>query len=203
MNRLRHGRCSRKPVRGAAMVEALLSFFVLFLILFGMIHVFYFFMGQFYADYASLRGARSKAVGFADYLANRAVRINAIGGSGMLVSPRLYSAEGGNAKYGATQFTMEKTLIQRYMVGASWLEYQYWFGVRGLAPLLNITLKDSGTDVKAAAEFSNYAFPWGTPETLTDSGGNPPRKTFRLFFDGINLKGSASLGNHSKIYLED
>ena len=203
MNRLLYRRRFRKTIQGAAMVETLLSFFVLLLILFGMIHIFYFFMGQLYTDYASLRGARSKAVGFADYLANREVRINAIGGSGMLVSPRLYSAEGGNAKYNATQFTMEKTLIQRYMVGVSWLEYQYWFGIPGLTPQLNIKLENSGRTAKAAATFSNYAFPLGTPAAVTDFSGTSREKTFHLFFNGINLKGSASLANHSQVYLED
>ena len=65
------------------MVEALLSYFVLFLVLFGMLHIFYFFAGQFFADYAALRGARSRAVGFADYLVKRESRVTAIGGSGL------------------------------------------------------------------------------------------------------------------------
>ena len=43
-------RSVRKRIRGAAMVEALLSFFVIFLVLFGMLQVFYFFAGQYFAD---------------------------------------------------------------------------------------------------------------------------------------------------------
>ena len=41
-------RSVRKRIRGAAMVEALLSFFVIFLVLFGMLQVFYFFAGQYF-----------------------------------------------------------------------------------------------------------------------------------------------------------
>ena len=69
------------------MVEALLSWFLLFVILLGMLHVFYFFAGQLFAEYASFRGSRSRAVGFADYLVNREVRVSAIGGSGKIVRP--------------------------------------------------------------------------------------------------------------------
>ena len=75
------------------MVEALLSYFVLFLVLFGMLHIFYFFAGQFFADYAALRGARSRAVGFADYLVKRESRVTAIGGSGLMVYPGLHNAD--------------------------------------------------------------------------------------------------------------
>ena len=79
MDRLISIRHSQKREHGAAMVETLLSLFVLLLILFGMLQVFYFFAGQFFTDYAALRGSRSRAVGFADYLVNREIKINAIG----------------------------------------------------------------------------------------------------------------------------
>ena len=90
--------------------------------------VFYFFAGQLFSDYAAYRGARSRAVGFADYLVKREVRVCAIGGSGKLIRPTLYSSGTENSGYDATQFAMEKTLIQRYRMGFSWLEYQFWFG---------------------------------------------------------------------------
>ena len=131
----RRKECLRRT-RGAAMVEALLSYFILFLVLFGMLHIFYFFTGQFFVDYAALRGARSRAVGFNDYLVKRELRINAIGGSGALTYPELYSSGTGDPNLEATQFTMEKTLIQRYMVGAKWLEYEFW-------PTLDISLKNN------------------------------------------------------------
>ena len=178
------------------MVETLLSLFVLLLILFGMLQVFYFFAGQFFTDYAALRGARSRAVGFADYLVNRETRVNAIGGSGLLVSPPVQSRSvAGLSKYDATQFTMEKTLIQRYMVGATWLEYEYWFGSsssddRKVNTVLHTKISNSSTSAEVQTRFSNYAF----PESLTR----------RLFFgSGLDLKGSASLGNHSAVYLEN
>ena len=50
-----------RRIRGAAMTECLMAMFVLFLVLFGMLQVFYFAAGQFFTDYAALRGARSRA----------------------------------------------------------------------------------------------------------------------------------------------
>lgn len=177
------------------MVETLLSLFVLLLVLFGMLQVFYFFAGQFFTDYAAFRGARSRAVGFADYLVQRETRINAVGGSGLLVSPQLHSAGSGLGKYDATQFTMEKTLIQRYMVGATWMEYEYWYGRpvnddRKVNTVLHINASNSVSKAKVEAKFTNYAF----PESLTR----------RLFFGwGLDLTGKASLGYHAGVYLEN
>lgn len=190
------------------MVEALLSYFILFLVLFGMLHIFYFFCGQYFADYASLRGARSRAVGFNNYLVERETRINAIGGSGILLAPRLHSSGTGNSKYDASQFTMEKTLIQRYMVGVTWMEYEYWFGCCG-KPTLEISIKDSGRTARTNASFRDYAFPLTASDIQTDADGNriqnpdASEKKVHLFFHGVDLKGSASLGNHSTVYLED
>lgn len=208
MDRKLSRRKNHRRTRGAAMVEALLSYFVLFLVLFGMLHVFYFFCGQFFADYAALRGARSRAVGFNNYLVERETRINAIGGSGILLTPRLHSAGTGNSKYDATQFTMEKTLIQRYMVGATWMEYEYWFGCCG-NPRLDITIKDSDRSVQTNTCFTDYAFPLYASDVQSDGEGNMIRRTdgsekkVHFFFHGVDLRGSASLGNHSHIYLKD
>ncbi|MBQ9337471.1 MAG: hypothetical protein IJS14_09265 [Lentisphaeria bacterium] len=196
MERLKSGRHCRRGERGAAMVETLLSLFILLLILFGMLQVFYFFAGQFFTDYAALRGSRSRAVGFADYLAQREARVNAIGGSGLLVSPQLRSLQSaGLGKYDAGQFTQEKTLIERYMVGTTWVEYEYWYGKpalegRKVDTNFRVRISNSSTSAKVETEFTNYAF----PESLTR----------RLFFgSGLNLKGTASLGNHSAVYLEN
>lgn len=57
-------RKNRKREHGAAIVESLLSMFVIFLVLFGLLQVFYFVIGQYFIDYAAIRGARSRAVGF-------------------------------------------------------------------------------------------------------------------------------------------
>jgi len=179
------------------MVEALLSMFVLFLVLFGMLQIFYVFSGQLFTDYAALRGARSRAVGFADYLVKRELKVNAIGASGLLVTPALNSVGSSSSlsQYDASQFTMEKTLIQRYMVGATWLEYEYWYGrannsSRKVSTTLSTRIQDNGLTTAVLAHFSRYLF----PEQFT-------RKMF--FKDGLDLKGRAELGNHSRVYLND
>ena len=218
MNRLLTGHRHRQKKHGAAMVEALLSYFVLFLVLFGMLHIFYFFAGQFFADYAALRGARSRAVGFADYLVKRESRVNAIGGSGLMVYPGLHNADiDERSEYAADQFTQEKTLIQRYRSGITWLEYEFWYGNsanpnHGVTTHLDLSVSDSDRESKMTTLFRNYSMPMssarvekdGNGNILRDSNGNPRTKGFRLFFRrGIDLKGSASLANHSKVYLED
>lgn len=218
MNRQLFKHQHRRGKRGAAMVEALLSYFVLFLILFGMLHIYYFFNGQFFADYAAIRGARSRAVGFADYLVKRETRVNAIGGSGLMVYPGLHNAGiDENSPYAADQFTQEKTLIQRYRTGISWLEYEFWFGNtgnanHGVTTNLGLSISDVDNQVKMTTVFKDYSMPMsavriekdGNGNILRDSSGDPNTKGFRLFFRrGIDLKGSASLANHAKVYLED
>ena len=218
MNRLLTGHRHRRNEHGAAMVEALLSYFVLFLVLFGMLHIFYFFAGQFFADYAALRGARSRAVGFADYLVKRESRVTAIGGSGLMVYPGLHNADiDEKSEYAADQFTQEKTLIQRYRAGITWLEYEFWYGNtanpnRGVTTHLDLSVSDSDRDAKMTTAFRDYSMPMssarvekdGNGNILADDNGNPSTKGFRLFFRrGIDLKGSATLANHSKVYLED
>ena len=219
MNRLLTGHRHRRNKHGAAMVEALLSYFVLFLVLFGMLHIFYYFAGQFFADYAALRGARSRAVGFADYLVKRESRVTAIGGSGLMVYPGLNNSDFGDTpEYAADQFTQEKTLIQRYRSGFSWLEYEFWYGKSAnsdshcVSTKLDLSVSDSDREVKMTTEFRDYDMPISAVRYERDEEGNikkgsngePIRKGVRMFFrNGIDLKGSASLANHSKVYLED
>lgn len=190
-------RICRKNVRtrrGAALVETLLCFFILFLVLFGMIHVSYFFIGQYFADYAALRGARSRTVGFAPYLVNRESKINAIGGSGFLVSPSLSGFHSENPRYAASQFQSEKTLIQRYMVGARYLEYEYWNGRSPRNPSLRTTfhtvISPGGSNTcKVSAYFDDYA--------------SVERYIGKMFFNGgIRLHGEAVLRDHSQVYLD-
>ncbi len=188
----------RRHERGAAMVEALLSMFVIFLVLFGMLQVFYFFTGQLYTDYSALRGARSRAVGFRDYLTDRELRVNAIGASGLLVEPQLNSSgvsDSFSDRYSSSQISTEMLLISRYMVGSRWIEYEYWFGRsadqnRQVNTTLNCGISSSMNMVNVTGTFTNYAF----PDTYTK----------RLFFgDGINLTGTASLSDQAQVYLED
>lgn len=184
-----------RRIKGAAMTECLMAMFVLFLVLFGMLQVFYFAAGQFFTDYAALRGARSRAVGFRDYLTARELRVNAIGGSGFLTEPNLSSFSVSSSNYTAGQFTVEKTLIQKYMTGVRWLEYEYWFGrasdpSRRTDTVLHHEIFDQDRFARVRVRFSDYAFP--------DSALK------RIFFGkGIDLKGDASLRDHSQVYLKE
>ena len=180
--------------RGAAMVEVLLCFFVLFLVLFGMLHVSYFFIGQYFADYAALRGARSRAVGFSEYLVNRESKINAIGGSGFLVRPALNGFHTENPLYRASQFQSEKTLIQRFMSGSRYIEYEYWNANSPRNPSLRTTFRTqmyspSNEKTRVAAVFRDYA--------------SVDKWLGAMFFkDGIHLRGETVLTDHSQDYLD-
>ena len=135
-----------------------------------------------------------------------------------MVYPGLHNAGiEDKSKYAADQFTQEKTLIQRYRSGISWLEYEFWFGNtgnpnRGVTTNLGLSILDSDNQVKMKTAFEDYSMPMSTTKIekdgngniLRDSDGNPSTRGIRLFFRrGIDLKGSATLANHSKVYLED
>ena len=217
MNRLLSDHKHRRGKHGAAMVEALLSYFVLFLILFGMLHIFYFFTGQFFADYAALRGARSRAVGFADYLVKRESRVTAIGGSGLMVYPGVRDdGLAADSAFRSTQFDKEKTLIQRFRSGFTWLEYEFWYGntgdpVRPVSTHLNLAIKDLNNQSQMKTVFKDYSMPLSASgivkdengNVVLDNYGNAKKRGVRLFLRGIDLKGNATLANHSKVYLED
>lgn len=186
----------RRGQHGAAMVETLLCFFVLFLVLFGMLHVSYFFIGQYFADYASLRAARSRIVGFAPYLMDREARVNAIGGSGAIVEPVLSKQSMEDSKYAVSQYQLERTLIQRYMVGSRYLEYEYWHGrsphndESSSSTTFHTHASSSGNFMsKVTAYFENYA-----------SVDRFIRKMFS--WKEIRLQGETVLADHSQTYLE-
>ena len=180
--------------RGASIVETLLCFFVLFLVLFGMLHISYFFIGQYFADYAALRGARSRAVGFAEYLVNREAKINAIGASGFLVQPSLTGFHTENAQYRSSQFQSEKTLIQRFISGARYIEYEYWNGFSPRDPSIRTTFRtqvpsSGGRQTGVTAVFRDYA--------------SVDKWVGAMFFrDGIHLQGKTLLTDHSQDFLE-
>lgn len=196
-------RKKRMRQRGAAIVESLLAMFVIFLVLFGLLQVFYFVVGQYFIDYAAIRGARSRAVGFRDYLIRREIRVNALPASGDIVSPTL------DEKSLADRMTKERSYINSYIGGYRWLEYEYW---DGNSP--NSDKKSEDEDANSSSQgkeektkliytaavsmdmndlytkFTNYAF----PDTCLK----------HLFFgSGIDLEGKATLSDFASNYLEN
>ncbi len=170
------------------MLESLFAMFVICLVLFGLLQVFYFTIGQFFIDYAAIRGARSRAVGFQDYLVNREIRVNAIPGSGNIVEPAIAASNMSD------RLTSERSFINAFVGGNRWLEYEFWFG-KSANPDLQIptTLHYSASDSMGLTtlntEFRDYVF----PETYLK----------HLFFpEGINLRGNAVLNDYSADYLE-
>ena len=184
-------RKNRKREHGAAIVESLLSMFVIFLVLFGLLQVFYFVIGQYFIDYAAIRGARSRAVGFRDYLIGREVRVNALPASGDIVSPTL------DENSTADRLTRERSYINSYVGGNRWLEYEFWYGKssdenRKVNTTLTYTAAVSVDMTDLYTKFTDYAFPDAYLKHLFFGKGN-----------GIDLEGKASLTDYSSNYIEN
>ena len=182
-------RKKRMRQRGAAIVESLLAMFVIFLVLFGLLQVFYFVVGQYFIDYAAIRGARSRAVGFRDYLIRREIRVNALPASGDIVSPTL------DENSLADRMTKERSYINSYIGGYRWLEYEYWDGNsrnpdKKVETTLTYTAAVSMDMNDLYTKFTDYAF----PDTYLK----------HLFFgSGIDLEGKATLSDFASNYLEN
>ncbi len=182
-------RKKRMRQRGAAIVESLLAMFVIFLVLFGLLQVFYFVVGQYFIDYAAIRGARSRAVGFRDYLIRREIRVNALPASGDIVSPTL------DENSLADRMTKERSYINSYIGGYRWLEYEYWDGNsrnegKKVDTTLTYTAAVSMDMNDLYTKFTDYAF----PDTYLK----------HLFFgSGIDLEGKATLSDFASNYLEN
>ncbi len=184
-------RKNRKREHGAAIVESLLSMFVIFLVLFGLLQVFYFIIGQYFIDYAAIRGARSHAVGFRDYLIGREVRVNALPASGDIVSPAL------DENSTADRLTRERSYINSYVGGNRWLEYEFWYGnasdaERTVNTTLTYTAAVSMDMTDLYTKFTDYAFPDTYLKHLFFGQGN-----------GIDLEGKATLTDYSANYIEN
>ncbi len=182
-------RKKRMRQRGTAIVESLLAMFVIFLVLFGLLQVFYFVVGQYFIDYAAIRGARSRAVGFRDYLIRREIRVNALPASGDIVSPTL------DENSLADRMTKERSYINSYIGGYRWLEYEYWDGNsrnegKKVDTTLTYTAAVSMDMNDLYTKFTDYAF----PDTYLK----------HLFFgSGIDLEGKATLSDFASNYLEN
>lgn len=122
----------KRSIRGSAIIESTLAMFVIFLVLGGLLQLFYFAVGQMVTDYAALRGIRSYIVGFRDSLVMRAAKVSAIGASGNIVEPEVTIYRTGNNRpdYKA-KFRSEKSFVNTYLVGWRYLEYEFWNGHEG------------------------------------------------------------------------
>ena len=183
--RPRSGEC------GSTMIEAVICMLIICLILFGLLQVFYFVIGQYFIDYAAIRGARSRAVGFRDYLIGREVRVNALPASGDIVSPTL------DENSAADRLTRERSYINSYVGGNRWLEYEFWYGKssdenRKVNTTLTYTAAVSMNMTDLYTKFTDYAFPDTYLKHLFFGKGN-----------GIDLEGKASLTDYSSNYIEN
>ena len=118
----KHRILRRRGVRGAAIVESMISMMVVLLILFGLLQLFHLSLAKVISDYAAFRAARSASVGFCDDLAFREAKVKSIPAAGLMTEPEKSSYFGSNQ----TQFSFEKTAIERYMDGTQYLDYEYW-----------------------------------------------------------------------------
>lgn len=210
--------CRKKREKGSAVLETVICMFLLFLILFGLLQIFYFAAGQMFTDYAALRGIRSHIVGFREYLVRREVRVNAIGGSGQLVTPRVDPAN-------YNRLSTEKSYVNSYLNGYRYLEYEFWNGRSGqtfdsfkgvdLPTHLVHSAADDGDLAKLTVTFKNYALLILSSCTSCCGSNGKARITARyipenedgqgsaanFLVGNINLTGSASMKDHSSTFL--
>lgn len=209
----------KRRERGSAVLETVLCMFLLFLILFGLLQIFYFSAGQMFTDYAALRGIRSHIVGFREYLVRREVRVNAIGGSGQLVTPRVDPAS-------YDPVATEKSYVNSYLNGYRYMEYEFWEGRSGqtfdsfkginLPTSLSHRVTDEGKLAKLTVRFKDYALLILSSATSCCSSSGKSRITSRyipeeenaqggvvnFLVGNINLEGSAYMKDHSRTFLD-
>lgn len=188
----------RKSERGAAMLESMLAMLLLLLVLCGFLQVIYFYIAQYFVEYAAIRGARSRSVGFSDSLANREARIHVIGASGKMVIPKANDPTDENGKtielaYDASNSTREKTLIQRYMTGITYIEYENWNGNNSdstIQTTFHTSFKNTDSNMLSfSAVFKDYVF--------------FEKFTRHLFFNkNVDLTATAEVANYSNVFLE-
>ena len=163
----------RHGERGQAIIESMFCMFVLLLVLFGFMHIFHTAMARMVTSYASMSAARSSAVGFVDNLVIRRARCAAIPASGRMTFPgTTYATNSSRTNdFSSPNVTgsvgAEKALIERYIPGDSWMEYEFWYGdsfsrYRGeesVRTRLNINHSRNFNTVSCRASFDDYPVP--------------------------------------------
>jgi len=121
---------------GQSMIESIICMFVILLLLFSFLELFNLSLARMVTDHASMTAARCEAVGLKPYLAIRRAQCAAIPASGR----RTYPDSTGWVPFDTSQMTAseissrlsslgyEKSLINCYIVGTRWLDYEYWNG---------------------------------------------------------------------------
>ena len=161
---------TKKSIRGSAIIESTLAMFVIFLVLGGLLQLFYFAVGQMITDYAALRGVRSYVVGFRNDLVGRAAQVSAIGASGNIVEPEItiYRDGSGRPDY-KTKTHSERSFVNTYLVGWRYLRYELWNGhdrtgsgndyalSPGVGTKLTYHTSDNGNESDFTLKFKDYA----------------------------------------------
>jgi len=201
--------CFRK--RFATMIESFLVFFILLLILFGVMQLYLLSIANMVSEYAAFRGARSSAVGFVDYLVLREAKVKSIPVSGAMIAPER-STDIGNI---TTQYSREIAHIENYLTGERWLEYEYWGG----QPVRhnNYKCKNYGLEIDRGTYCSVCKTSGSeTPYLTVSQSPNGDLTSFRLSFTNyplnmpllkdllgvknINIRKNVELTNHASVY---
>lgn len=168
----------RKTEKGEAIVESTLCILLIFLILFGLMQVFYLYAAQMIFDYSAFCTARTASVGFADYLVERSRNVSAIGASGDLETGAGFQGDQNSL----SQLGWERERIPEYIEGDRWLDYEYW-------PLLTNPNPSYSNNLVNAEVGMNY----------------PLEFPFREFFtsrEEIYISGEAGIMDYAEKFLE-
>lgn len=203
----------KKSIKGSAIVESTLAMFVIFLVLGGLLQLFYFAVAQMLTDYAALRGVRSHIVGFRPYLVTRIVQVNAIGASGNIAKPSLPKGDWDR------DYT-EKSYVNTYLTGWRWLEYEKWHG-NNKHNMGEFVSSNSGTTLShfitakgnlahIRTKFSDYGLLFLRSKEgktriqssyVLENEKTSASKT-NLFFGDLDIEGTAAMFDHAPNFLQ-
>ncbi len=115
---------------GQSMIESIICMFVILLLLFSFLELFNISLANMITNYASMSASRSASVGFKPYLVRRRAQCAAIPASGRRTYPDSLGWSYGNVDSSSMTgaVTYEKQLINQYIPGYMWIEYEYWNG---------------------------------------------------------------------------
>ncbi len=174
----------KRHAEGQALIESCIVIGLLCLLLMGLFQLAQLFVAREILDYAAVRGARAKAVGFSDFMVTKTVRIGAIPNSGALIFPE--RAHGGPYAQWAIN---ESPRIPHYLQSDDWeldfiLDYELWDTIEWSCQ---------------APVADNLHFEVAQPVPLMFFSN-----IFKAFFAGsaVPIHGMADIENHYPLYLQ-
>ena len=182
-----------KSEKGQVIVENLFCILLVCLIFFGIMQLFMMFIADSVTRYSAFVATRSHSVGFRDRYALRGAKIATIPASGRRIEPSNLGRYNNNS-YGLG------LLLDEYIRGQRFLEYEYWDGDNEFGPnqapfkeqrdtYLSLRSSSFNTTVKTEVKFNDY--PMALPMRMINFGT-----------EYTDIEGEATFPNYASKFLE-